>query len=70
MCVLSPICSLDVKILHLTRDPRPILLSRIDQSWCQIYGPVCTDPVLVCAGLVKDYHEARKLIQDYPTRFK
>ncbi|KAF2367153.1 Sulfotransferase domain [Trinorchestia longiramus] len=60
---------LDVRVLLLVRDPRATIQSRKHRSWC-METPSCMDPTALCADLVSDYHDARKLSQLFPARVR
>ncbi|KAK7073054.1 hypothetical protein SK128_003661 [Halocaridina rubra] len=58
--------SLDIRIIYLVRDPRPIMQSRDSISWCE---NDCKNVSRVCHHLRLDLLESTKLQKDFPNRF-
>lgn len=58
--------SLDLRVVHLVRDPRGTMHSRRKLDWCR--APVCSDPKVVCQDLKEDLGHAYKLQAKYPDR--
>lgn len=61
--------SLNVRVMLLVRDPRGTMESRKHRDWCP-QNPDCEDPAKLCQDLVDDYHSLRKLVGQYPERYK
>ncbi|XP_018018002.1 carbohydrate sulfotransferase 5 [Hyalella azteca] len=59
--------SLDLRVIHLVRDPRGTMHSRHRLDWCR--APVCSDPSIVCDHLLLDLHHSQTLQAKYPDRF-
>jgi len=57
---------LDMKVIHLVRDPRGTLLSRKTLDWCK--AAVCSDPKAVCDNLVTDLGKAVQMQTKYSDR--
>ena len=58
--------TLDLRVIHLVRDPRGTLQSRMRLSWCT--AEVCSDPKTVCSDLMADLRTAEQLQKKYPDR--
>jgi len=61
--------SLNVKVLLLVRDPRGTIQSRKHRDWCP-NNPDCDDPARLCEDLVADYKSVKKLMVQFPGRYK
>lgn len=61
--------TLNVRIVFLVRDPRAMMSSRKQCSWCS-GNPDCEHTATVCGDLVFDYYTAKKFQTKYPHRFK
>ncbi|KAF2361577.1 Sulfotransferase domain [Trinorchestia longiramus] len=59
--------SLDLRVIHLVRDPRGTMHSRLKLEWCR--APVCRDPNVVCDHLFFDLKCSESLQAKYPDRF-
>ncbi|XP_064120846.1 carbohydrate sulfotransferase 5-like [Macrobrachium nipponense] len=59
---------LDLRIIYLARDPRAVLESRSKVNWC--HDKTCKDPKTVCKLLDDDLQEAKKMMQQFPEKFK
>lgn len=62
----------NLKIIHLFRDPRAIINSRIETSW---YPSKDTTQLLfnaesLCKKMIYDFREGQKLYKKYPERFR
>ncbi|KAK3855392.1 hypothetical protein Pcinc_038207 [Petrolisthes cinctipes] len=70
---LNPVVSLlqddalDLRVLHLIRDPRGCLHSRLKLSWC--HADVCRDPGTVCRDLLTDLMLSDWVKENYPKRY-
>ncbi|OXA61882.1 Carbohydrate sulfotransferase 3 [Folsomia candida] len=62
---------LDVRVLHLVRDPRAVIHSRInDESNLRCSESVaCHDPAKLCSDMVDDFYAAEELREKYPDTF-
>lgn len=58
--------SLDLRVIHLVRDPRGSLHSRMQLSWC--LSQVCSDPATVCKDLLTDLTLSDWMKQNFPER--
>lgn len=58
--------ALDLRVVHLVRDPRGCLHSRMQLSWCQ--SPACRDPATVCQDLLTDLTYSDWLKKNYSER--
>ena len=61
--------SLNVRVLLLVRDPRGTMQSRKHKKWCP-GNPDCEDPARLCRDLVDDHKSVKKLLAEFPTRYK
>ncbi|XP_066983955.1 carbohydrate sulfotransferase 5-like [Macrobrachium rosenbergii] len=59
--------SLDVQIVYMVRDPRPVMRSRQPYGWCK---NDCRNITSVCHHLRLDLQDSRQLERRYPDRFK
>nr|XP_045582065.1 carbohydrate sulfotransferase 3-like [Procambarus clarkii] len=59
--------SLDLRVVHLVRDPRGCLHSRMQLSWCQ--SQACSDPETVCNDLLTDLKLSDRVKQNFPDRY-
>lgn len=59
---------LDVKIVLLIRDPRGIMHSRKQKTWCKGH-PDCENMSNLCNDMVADFKAAERLTKKYPNRF-
>lgn len=55
------------KIIYLVRDPRGVMASRANLSWCQ-QNPACNDPKRLCSDVQEDLQEFNLLKSQYPDR--
>lgn len=58
--------ALDLRVVHLVRDPRGCLHSRMQLSWCQSLA--CRDPAHVCQDLLQDLNHSEQLMEKYSDR--
>ena len=58
--------TLDLRVIHLVRDPRGVLSSRMKLSWCR--SSSCTNTTLVCKDLLNELQIAKKLQTKYPAK--
>lgn len=63
----DPVFSPYLKIVYLVRDPRAIHASRQQVGWCK-KSPLCSQPEVLCQGLVDDFKTAVDLHAQYPHR--
>ncbi|XP_071553055.1 uncharacterized protein [Panulirus ornatus] len=59
--------SLDLRVIHLVRDPRGSLHSRMQLSWC--HSQACSDPETVCRDLQTDLTLSDWMKQSFPDRY-
>ncbi|XP_064089165.1 carbohydrate sulfotransferase 5-like [Macrobrachium nipponense] len=59
--------SLDVQIVYMVRDPRPVMRSRRPYGWCK---SDCRNVTNVCHHLRFDLQDSCQLARRYPDRFK
>ncbi|XP_042206391.1 putative mediator of RNA polymerase II transcription subunit 26 isoform X2 [Homarus americanus] len=59
--------SLDVRVIHLVRDPRGCLHSRRKLSWC--HSQACSDPETVCKDLLTDLKLSETVKANFPDRY-
>ncbi|XP_068214375.1 uncharacterized protein [Palaemon carinicauda] len=59
--------SLDLRVIHLVRDPRGSLHSRMQLSWCK--SMACSDPETVCSDLLTDLKLATSVKEKFPDRY-
>ena len=57
-----------MRLVLLVRDPRAVMQSRKNHSWC--YTPDCYDVKNVCDDMVSDFEEAIVLIKEFPETFR
>lgn len=62
--------TLNLKIIYVTRDPRALIRSRRNLSWCRRRRPDCRDPSTVCKHISKDLQDAHILAKKHPTKFR
>ncbi|KAK7074684.1 hypothetical protein SK128_025250 [Halocaridina rubra] len=60
--------SLDLQIIYMVRDPRPVMHSRKSFGWCKKID--CGNITQVCHHLRLDLQDSQALARDYPERFK
>ncbi|RXG57855.1 Carbohydrate sulfotransferase 5 [Armadillidium vulgare] len=60
--------TLNLKVIHLVRDPRGSLHSRIKLPWCK--SKICRDPKTVCDSLYTDLKLSDSFLKKYPERFQ
>ena len=58
--------ALDLRVVHLVRDPRGCLHSRMQLTWCQ--SPACRDPPTVCQDLLTDLKHSEVLMKKFNDR--
>ena len=58
---------LNLKVIHLIRDPRGVMMSRKIQKWC-IKVKNCTDSKTLCEKLEKDLDASKILTQKFPEK--
>lgn len=58
----------NLRLLLLVRDPRAIMHSRKQESWCN-EGKDCSDPTVLCQDMTEDWIQAKLLRNVYPNRF-
>lgn len=59
----------DLKVLHLFRDPRAIINSRINTGWYPIKN-VTDNARSLCKKMLYDFRKGKELLEIYPDRFK
>ncbi|XP_064101690.1 uncharacterized protein LOC135212179 isoform X1 [Macrobrachium nipponense] len=59
--------SLDLRVIHLVRDPRGSLHSRMQLSWCK--SMACSDPETVCSDLLTDLKLSATAKEKFPDRY-
>jgi hypothetical protein len=59
---------LEMRVLHLVRDPRGIIHSRQGLEWCR-KNSMCSNLVNVCSDMVNDYHAAVEFSEKFPEQF-
>lgn len=62
----------NLKIIHLFRDPRAIINSRIETEWYPTFNltNILSNAASLCKRMMYDFREGQKLLLKYPTRFK
>lgn len=62
----------DIKVIHLFRDPRAIINSRIETSWypAKSEATVLQNAQALCARMKVDFAGGIKLLEKYPDRFR
>ena len=62
----------DLKIIHLFRDPRAIINSRIETKWYPTRDntQIISNTQSLCKKMLYDFNEGQKLYLKYPDRFK
>jgi hypothetical protein len=58
----------NLKVLHLVRDPRAIIVSRKFRKWCPS-SEDCSSPQSLCSDMVDDFKAAATLRKKYRGRF-
>ncbi|KAI5642488.1 sulfotransferase domain-containing protein [Phthorimaea operculella] len=58
---------LNIRVVLLIRDPRGVMQSRQNETFCK-QGPDCRKPELLCADMVSDNVTAARLLQSYPEK--
>ena len=58
--LLEDINSKDWKIVYLARDPRGVMASRANLTWCQL-DPACSDVRRLCADVQEDFELIERL---------
>lgn len=63
---------INLKAVHLFRDPRAIINSRITTAWYPSGSPgvILDNAKALCSKMVLDYREGLTLMEKYPDRFK
>nr|XP_027224615.1 carbohydrate sulfotransferase 1-like [Penaeus vannamei] len=59
--------SLDVRVVHLVRDPRGVVNSRLKMPWCS--GRTCRDMSNVCRAVNQDAYTAEEFRARYPRQY-
>ncbi|XP_045215797.2 carbohydrate sulfotransferase 1-like isoform X2 [Mercenaria mercenaria] len=62
----------NLKVIHLFRDPRAIINSRIKTRWFPIHAEkqIIQDAKALCKKMLYDFKEGQKLLKLFPNRFK
>ncbi|ROT61014.1 putative carbohydrate sulfotransferase 5 [Penaeus vannamei] len=58
--------SLDLRVVHLVRDPRGSLHSRMQLTWC--HSQACSDPGTVCGDLMTDLKLSEWVKEKFPDK--
>ncbi|XP_004926075.1 carbohydrate sulfotransferase 3 [Bombyx mori] len=58
---------LNVKVVFLTRDPRGVMASRLQRGFCRA-APDCSNPEILCEGMMRDYEAAGRFLKLYPDK--
>lgn len=58
----------DLKVVYLARDPRGVMASRSNLTWCQ-RDPECNSPGRLCDSVMSDLKLIRKLTEQEPDRY-
>ncbi|XP_042878592.1 uncharacterized protein LOC122257394 [Penaeus japonicus] len=59
--------SLDLRVVHLVRDPRGSLHSRMQLTWC--HSQACSDPNTVCGDLMTDLKLSEWVKERFPEKY-
>ncbi|XP_047487710.1 carbohydrate sulfotransferase 1-like [Penaeus chinensis] len=59
--------SLDVRVVHLVRDPRGVVNSRLKMPWCS--GKTCRDMSNVCRAVNQDAYTSQEFRSKYPRQY-
>ncbi|XP_037787074.1 carbohydrate sulfotransferase 4-like [Penaeus monodon] len=59
--------SLDLRVVHLVRDPRGSLHSRMQLTWC--HSQACSDPGTVCGDLMTDLKLSEWVKERFPDKY-
>ncbi|XP_047497871.1 carbohydrate sulfotransferase 4-like isoform X1 [Penaeus chinensis] len=59
--------SLDLQVIHLVRDPRGSLHSRMQLTWC--HSQACSDPGTVCGDLMTDLKLSEWVKERFPDKY-
>lgn len=57
-----------IKVIYLARDPRGVMASRANLTWCQ-RDPDCNSPARLCDNVSKDLNLITKLTKEKPDRY-
>ncbi|XP_045163724.2 carbohydrate sulfotransferase 1-like [Mercenaria mercenaria] len=62
----------NLKVIHLFRDPRAIINSRIETTWYPTHKEeqIIQNAKALCNKMLYDFQEGQKLLKLYPDRFK
>ncbi|XP_052820168.1 carbohydrate sulfotransferase 1-like [Mya arenaria] len=60
----------NVKVIHLFRDPRAIINSRIETKWYKTSKSIIENAKSLCHKMLKDYHEGLQLLMNYKEKFR
>ena len=59
----------DIKVIHLFRDPRAIINSRLKTDWYKTPRNISLNAQSLCHKMLHDFNEGARLLKRYPSKF-